>query len=105
MKKKKVSDVEKELAILRWARMDAEIRNALQGIKLTELEMSDAHRKYLDLKLTKEMERRALLSKADAMKEEYAALVQEIATKHGIQDPTKMSIDPDTGTVRDLSST
>lgn len=91
-----------ELEALKWAKLDTEIRNALQGLRLADLEVEKAKREFVEFRNLKELEKSRLQSTIETLKPEYTNLVEGFGKKYGI-DPTKMSIDPDTRVIRDLS--
>lgn len=90
---------------LRFGKVDAEVRNALQGQRLIDYEIDalrrNAQEKIADLQLRKAQ----LVAVVKNHESNYNELVQEIAESYGIHDPTKMAIDPDNGTVRNLANT
>jgi hypothetical protein len=45
-----------------------------------------------------------LSDRLSGLRREYEPFVRDLAQTYGIQDPNKMSIDPDTGIIRDLSN-
>jgi len=84
---------------LAFGKLDAEMRNNLQGMSICDYKLSDLRREYqekvgqltnLKLKHQQEIAR---------LRPEYDDLLQKLSKKYGI--PAKaMVIDPDTGTVR-----
>ena len=91
-----------EIEALRFGKMDAEMRNILQGIQLVTLEAEKVQREAQDKLRTLEGNKRQLKDKLQSIKPGYTEFVTELAEKYGVEDPSKMSLDPDTGTVRDL---
>ena len=91
-----------ELEASRWGRLDAEMRNALQGLRLADLEVEQAKRQFVEFRSIKELEKGRLQGMIEKIRPEYKQLVDELGEKYGI-DPTKMAIDPDTRVIRDLS--
>jgi hypothetical protein len=93
-----------EMEALKFGKMDAEIRNCLQGIQLSEYEMNRI-RMDSQMKLEAQIQIRTKLSdRLSGLRREYEPFVRDLAQTYGIQDPNKMSIDPDTGIIRDLSN-
>ena len=92
-----------ETEALMFGKTDAEMRNNLQGIQLKDFELDQARREYLGKKQVLEQQKQALLLATQELKPRYDDLVQTIAKKYKIKDPKKMSIDPDSGTLRDLT--
>lgn len=90
-----------EIDCLRFGKLDAEIRNRMQGMQLVDHNMEQAVREHNEkmekLKLTKQ----AFQLQIQSMKPQYDALLKELSEKHGISDPRQMIIDPDSGTIRD----
>jgi hypothetical protein len=91
-----------ELEALKWAKLDTEMRNALQGIRLADMEVVEAKRAFLDLRNVKELEKQKLQAMVAKIRPEYEQLVDELGKKYGIE-PKSMAIDPDTRVIRDLS--
>ena len=86
---------------LRFGKLDAEIRNHMQGIQLatfqTESVTTDYNNKIKQLK-----ERKVHLhNEAARAKVEYDSLLNQLAEDYGIPDPSRIIIDPDAGTIRD----
>lgn len=108
-----------ELEANRWGRIDAEIRNAIQGQRIKDLEMRVSELEELlrrqkveaeEQKLREVYERKRtdrtimkqkLVSEVSNLRKEYEELTESIAKKYKI-DKNKMSIDPNTGTIREL---
>lgn len=97
-----------ELEAARFAASDAEIRNAQQGMKILELEITAADRALADaVARTKfEQDRRranheALKQLVETKKKSYLEFVTELSQKYNL-DPQQMAIDPDTRVLRDL---
>ena len=101
-----------ELEAEQWARLDAEIRNAMQGVGIAqrdetiarqqfevELAQLKANHRVMLQRLQGDKER--LLAEAGSIQPRYNALTQKIADRFGL-DPKQMSIDPETCVVRDL---
>jgi Fe-S cluster assembly scaffold protein SufB len=103
----------------RWARLDAEIRNALQGKTILELEKDIANYKEVErrkLVVIKEQELRqqfdieqknkdikiTILDKqTQDLREVYVRLIQSFEEKYNV-NRNKMVIDPDTRVIREL---
>ena len=90
-----------EVEALRWGKMDAEMRNTLQGARLEELELELLARNYVQQKQAKEALRQRLLLEIEQRKKEYTEFTATLAEKYKI-NPEKMAIDPDTGVIREL---
>lgn len=90
-----------EMDSLRFGKLDAEVRNAMQGIRIATLEIDQANTLHAARLGSLETHRAQLKSHLETLRPQYDALVREIATKHGIDDPKHMVVDPETGTVRD----
>ena len=87
---------------LTFGKLDAEIRNALQGVQLSNYKKQDARLEY-EAKLRREDEQIAALNNSiKRLRVEYEALLDEIIKKYDIRDKTKMTIDPDTGIIQEL---
>jgi septal ring factor EnvC (AmiA/AmiB activator) len=90
-----------QIEALQFGKLDAEIRNQLQGMKLVDHQLLELKRKY--------QEDVAQLTNLKAhhedsvkhLRPQYQDLVNTLAKKYGINDPKRMVIDPDSGTVRD----
>lgn len=92
-----------EVEALRFARLDAELRNNMQGVELLRFRIQDVSREKSRAIAGLEAEIKHLQSLAATMRPEYNGLVTAIAEKYGISDPAHMTIDPDTMIVRDLT--
>jgi hypothetical protein len=86
---------------LRFGKVDAEIRNALQGVKIADLETTNLEAMYHAKKLALSTQKISLLKEVERLQVGYTTVVQELADKYGI-DPKHMTIDPDTGVIHDL---
>ena len=94
-----------ELEALRFAMVDTEARNDSQAIQLIDYKIAEV-KKRVELELNQlSMQRRQLVAAIEARKPAYQELVKTLAEKYGIDDTSKMTIDPDTGVIRDLSKT
>jgi len=88
---------------LRFGKVDAEVRNAIQGQKLIDYEINVVQQNVRQ-KIAELQQRKAeLINVVREYQGSYQAIVQEIAETYGIHDPAKMAIDPDAGIVRDLT--
>lgn len=94
-----------ELESLKLGKLDAEMRNAAQGLRLIELEMYREKRKFEEYCATKNAESKVLTSLLATLQPQYEGVILSIAKKYGIQDPKNMLFDPDTGLIRDMSPT
>lgn len=92
-----------EVEALRFGKLDAEMRNALQGIRLIVLEMEKLQRETQDKLRTYEGNKKLMKERLEGIRPEYEEFVAALAEKYGVDDPSRMSIDPDTGIVRYLS--
>ena len=92
-----------ETEALRFGKLDAEMRNHIQGIKIIELEHADMKRDFNDRLRSKSDEKVALTRAIESVRPEYEELVKTLAKKYKIPDHKKMSIDPDSRAIRDLS--
>jgi len=90
-----------EVESLRWGKLDAEIRNLLQGARLEELEIEALNRLYVAQKQTRETMKQSYLRDVERLKKEYVEFTQRLAEKYHV-DPKKMTIDPDTGVIREI---
>jgi len=93
----RMSDIE----ALSFKAMDAELRNYLLMIKNLDYELDGLRRKYQEEASTKTNHKKQVEALFNAKKTEYDQLVKEIAEKRGL-DPTKMALDPEAKTIRDL---
>lgn len=93
-----------EVEALRWGKADAELRNMQQGIQINKFEIErvtrEANQRIAELNQLIAVAEAEILAKKPA----YLALVNEFAAKYGIP-ADKMTIDPDTRRIRDLSKT
>lgn len=89
---------------LEFGKLDAEMRNALQGIKLADYEIQDVRAKANERITFLELNKQKLQASIGKMTPEYGALLKRIAKKHGIDDPQHLVLDPDSGIVRDARS-
>lgn len=91
-----------EVECLKFGKLDAEIRNAMQGMQISAYRKQDFKREF-EAKCRQEDEKIAALNAiVQRLRPEYDSLIDELARKFDIKDKTKMSIDPDTGIVRDI---
>lgn len=101
-----------EKEALAFRALDAELRNALQGIKLVDLEIERLERDFRDkvkgLEVAfrdaiadKQAERNQLKVMFESREKDYKEVVEHIAKSRGL-DPTQMALDPDARTIRDL---
>jgi hypothetical protein len=103
MKKKKEAEIPKltEIESLRFGKFDAELRNVMQGIQLKEYEIEKINRDFVEKKNATIQQKIALNAQLEEMKPRYTELVEGLAKKYKI-DPKNMTIDPDSGVIRDL---
>jgi len=93
-----------KLDALEFGKLDAEMRNALQGVRLADYEIQDLRAKATERISFLELNKQKLLASVEKMKPEYEALLKRIAKKHGINGPQHLILDPDSGIVRDARS-
>ena len=91
-----------ETEALRWGKMDAEMRNDLQALRLENYEIETLNRNYVQQKQAHELMKKQLLDSVEARKRQYQELTKTLAEKYKV-DPQKMAIDPDTGSIREVS--
>jgi len=89
---------------LEFGKLDAEMRNALQGIRLADYEIQDIRAKMAERITFLEINKQKLTADVEKMRPEYESLLKRIAKKHGIDDPQYLVLDPDSGVVRDARS-
>jgi hypothetical protein len=103
-----------KMDVLRFAKVDTEMRNHHQGARIAELEIkilkdtmlaevNALQLRYRDQIRNKNSEREQLLASAQALRPEYNSLLAELADRYGISDRSKMAIDTDVGTIRELT--
>ena len=87
---------------LKFGKIDAELRNAVQGQMIADYKMSELQSVHKQRMREQQANKEHLGTLVAAHKEEYLELVKALAEKYGIDDPSQMTIDPDNGIVRDL---
>lgn len=87
---------------LRFGKIDAELRNAVQGQTIIDFKMSELNTMHKQRIKELQANREHLCALVAASKGQYLELVDKLAKKYGIDDPSQMTIDPDNGIVRDL---
>lgn len=87
---------------LRFGKIDAELRNAAQGQQLIDYKLAELQNVYRQKVEELKGQREHLGTLIESQREEYKHVVTALAKKYGIDDPGKMTIDPDNGIVRDL---
>ena len=97
-----------ELEAARFAALDAELRNHLQSIRIIELEFGKAEQdmkeyvtKFQHEQTQRSGQRKYYQDLVTVKKAEYQDFVQSLGKKYGL-DPTQMSIEPESRTIRDL---
>ena len=97
-----------ELEAARFAALDAELRNHLQSIRIIELEFGKAEQdmkeyvtKFQHEQTQRSGQRKYYQDLVTVKKAEYQDFVQGLGKKYGL-DPTQMSIEPESRTIRDL---
>lgn len=94
----KVKKLNEREALL-FGKLDAEMRNNLQGMSICDFQTSELKRNYQDKLAQLTNMKMKHQQEIDRLKPEYDDLLQKLSEKYGV--PTKtMVIDPDTGTVR-----
>ena len=91
-----------EAEALRWGKMDAEMRNDLQGLRLADFETEVLQREYVQKRATYDALKKQLSASIELKKQEYQKFTLSLAEKYKV-DPKKMAIDPDTGSIREVS--
>jgi len=97
---KKLTEVE----VLRFGKLDAEMRNHMQGIHIANLEIDKINHQAQENVKHMESQREQLKGLVKVLQPEYESFLKELAKKHGIPDYKNMVIDPETGTVRDTQA-
>jgi hypothetical protein len=99
-----------ELEAARFAALDAELRNHLQMIRILDLEHTKAEhdmREYVTSHQNSQAQRvtqkQFYETQVGLKKKEYQEFVTGLGKKYGL-DPAKMAIDPETRTIRDLTT-
>jgi len=97
-----------ELEAAKFAALDAELRNTLQGIRILDLETETAENAFRSSvarhqsdQAQRQSQKKMLEGAVVVKKDEYTRFVKTLAESYGL-DPAKMSIDPETRTLRDL---
>lgn len=90
-----------ELERLQLAALDAEMRNAGQGIKILDLEWERTHRDFLQQQQIFVAKKTALVEKFNDRKKHYNQLITELGIRYDI-DPKHMTFDTETGILRSL---
>lgn len=87
---------------LKFGKIDAEIRNAVQGRQLIDYKMAELQANYKQRMEEMKSQKDHLGRLIESHKGDYTLFVKSLAEKYGIDDPSRMVIDPDNGIVRDL---
>jgi len=90
-----------EVEALRWGKMDSDMRNDLQALRLVDYELDLLTRNYLEQKLVQETMKKRLIASIESRRIEYQELTKSLAEKYKV-DLKRMVIDPDTGSIREL---
>jgi hypothetical protein len=97
-----------ELEAAKFAALDAELRNTLQGIRILDLETETAENNLRSIvarhqsdQAQRQSQKKMLEGVVGTKRDEYTLFVKTLAATYDL-DPTKMSIDPETRTLRDL---
>lgn len=98
-----------EFEAVKFAQLDAELRNHLQMIRILDLEATKAEtdlRDYVAQHQAAQAQRNSQKQFYETQvllkKKEYQGFVAGLGERYGL-DPTKMAIDPETRTIRDLT--
>ncbi|NNL47881.1 MAG: hypothetical protein HKO76_05905 [Acidimicrobiia bacterium] len=102
-----------EVELLRLGKFNSDMQNAILSAKLAAIEGRELKSKAenevrvfqerADTEICKkEEERKSHSEEAKKLKASFDAFTTVLATKYGIDDPSKMVVDPDTGVIRDL---
>jgi len=83
---------------LRFGKLDAEVRNALLGLQVTDLEIQGLDRAHRDQRAVLLEKKRQLAGEVSRRRAEYTALVTTLSVRYDIPAEC-MAIDPDTGIV------
>lgn len=90
-----------EVERLTLVKIETECVNLILQIRNGDLELEEAKRKFQADMTARNAHRTQLMALAEVRKNSQQQLVQEIATKYGL-DPQQMVYDPETGVLRDL---
>lgn len=97
-----------ELEAAKFSALDAELRNTLQGIRILDLETETAENNLRNIvsrhqsdQAQRQSQKKMLEGVVVTKRDEYTRFVKGLAETYGL-DPAKMSIDPETRTLRDL---
>jgi len=91
-----------EIEALKFGKLDAEIRNAAQGIQIANYRKQELRMEF-ESKCRKEDESMAELNGLiKKLKPEYEELLEELIKKYNIRDRNHLSIDPDTRIIREV---
>jgi len=97
-----------ELEAAKFSALDAELRNTLQGIRILDLETETAENNLRNIiarhqsdQAQRQSQKKLLEGVVVTKRDEYTRFVKTLADTYGL-DPAKMSIDPETRTLRDL---
>lgn len=92
-----------EVELLKLGKLNSDMQVALLNAKMTAIDGRELRARAESEIQKKEEERQAFMNEARQLKNSYDAFTAVLATKYGIDDPSKMIVDPDTGVIRDLS--
>lgn len=91
-----------EIESLKFGKLDAEIRNAIQSIQIANYKKQEYRLEY-EAKCNKEdlniIEINNILRQ---LRPQYEALIAELIKKYNIKDKDKLSIDPDTRIIQEI---
>jgi hypothetical protein len=92
-----------EIEALQFGKMDAELRNHVQGLELISAKVREVKADFQAQMVQLEASRKSISMQATAIRPRYDTLISELAERYGVADQTKMAIDPDTRILRDLT--
>lgn len=90
-----------ESEIYQYRALDAEMRNHLQAISITDLKITEARLKYNETVTKLQAEKKGFINLFEVAQIAYNNFIKELAEKYDL-DPKKMAIHPDTRVVEDL---
>ena len=91
-----------QLDALKFGKIDAEMRNMLQGIRLTEYELAEVKKIAEEKTAILNSQLQKLKADVERTKPEYEALMKVIAKKYKV-DGKRMTLDPDSGVIHEMS--
>jgi len=98
-----------ELEAAKYAALDAELRNHLQMVRILDLEFTKAEHdmrayaaQHQNSQTQRASQKQFYETQVGLKKNEYLDFVKSLGARYDL-DPTKMSIDPETRVIRDLT--